>query len=307
MINIGILWDEEVSWNGGKPFNGEPDDTYSFFSDLAEEENVRIYIAKYSWYRQGALEKAWKWNEGWEKVEQLDIDGVFDKFVFNKDTRRLKRLIADEVGIINDPELEELCKDKLETYRIFPDKVPETRKASGDAISEMRKKYGKVVLKPRYSFGAKGIHILDKGDEVPETGENYIVQRFVDSSGGIDGLVDGSHDLRAIIVNGEIEANYLRYNENSRISNVSEGGVKEVVDQEEFPEEAVELVEEVNSEIDFQPSIFSVDIFFDSEQEPWIVELNSKPGLNFYGDERMRENLRPVMESLLESFRTIGV
>jgi len=48
-----------------------------------------------------------------------------------------------------------------------------------------------------------------------------------------------------------------------------------------------------------------VDLFFDEEGEPWIVELNSKPGIGFYGDEEMREQLVPVMDSLAEAFKQL--
>jgi glutathione synthase/RimK-type ligase-like ATP-grasp enzyme len=307
MKNIGVLWDKEVSWDGDTAFGDVIDETYEYFSTLGLEEDVQLLIGKYNWYSDGVMEKSWKFDgENWVKVEDVELDGVFDKFHFDEETKKIKQSMAESPGIINDPDLEELCKDKLMTYERFSEHVPETRKASEANIDEMLNEFGKVVLKPRFAYGAEGLHIIDRSDEVPEIENNdYIVQRFVDSSKGIDGLVEGSHDLRAILVDGEVKGCYVRYNEDSEISNVSEGGVKEAVSIDEFPDSALEIIEEVNEDIEYSPALFSVDLFFDPEGRPWIIELNSKPGLNFFGEEELKKQITPIMKALIESFRKL--
>jgi len=302
---IGVLWDEEVSWEGEKPFSGQSNESYSYFSERAREKGVKLVQAHYEWYKDGALNQAWVFDGEWRKVENMELDGVFDKFHFDEDTKKIKEDIDVEVGIINDPELEQLCKDKLMTYERFSERIPATRKFSEENTLEMLGEYGKVVLKPRFAFGGKGIHILEQGDEVPEIESRYIVQRFVDSSGGIEEIVDGTHDLRAIIVNGDLKASYVRYSEDGEISNVAQGGSQHSIDLEKFPDSALELVEEVYQEISFDPIFFSVDIFFDSDGRPWIVELNSKPGIGYYGDQKMKRRLEPVMDSLAEALKQL--
>jgi glutathione synthase/RimK-type ligase-like ATP-grasp enzyme len=304
MKNIGVLWDNEVSWDGDTAFGDVIDETYEYFSSLGLEEDVQLLIGKYTWCSDEIMEKAWKFNgETWVKVENMELDGVFDKFHFDEETKKIKQSMAESPGIINDPELEELCKDKLMTYERFSEHVPETREASEANIDEMLEECGKVVLKPRFAYGAKGIHIVDQDGNVPEIENNkYIVQRFVDSSKGIDGLIEGSHDLRAILVDGEVKGCYVRYNEDSGISNVSEGGVKEAFSIDEFPESALEIIEKVNEDIECSPALFSVDLFFDPEGKPRIIELNSKPGLNFFGEEKLKKQITPIMKALIESF-----
>jgi len=209
--------------------------------------------------------------------------------------------------LINQPELEVLCKDKLETYQRFSEHVPGTRKASESNIEEMITEYGKIVLKPRRAYGAEGIYIIEEGDDLPEIeNSEYIVQRFVDSSGGIDGLVDGSHDLRGIVVNRELLGAYIRYNEHSEISNVSEGGTKKALTIEEFPEDAKEIIRDVSDELEYSPAIFSVDFFYDEKGDPWIVELNGKPGLNFFGDKEVKKQVTPIMKELLNCYKELA-
>lgn len=301
---IGVLWDEEISWEGDKPYDGESDNSYRVFSERAEERGVRLVQGHYQWYKDGVMEKAWIFDGEWKKAEDVELDGVFDKFHFSEETKKLKKQMDEQVGILNNPELEELCKDKILTYQRFPDKIPETIEYSDQNAREMLDKYGKIVLKPRFAFGGKGIHIVESEEEIPEIEEAYILQRFVDSSKGIEGVVDGTHDLRGILVNGELKAGYVRYSD-GEISNVSQGGSQHAVSPEDFPEAALEVIEQVRNELEYSPSLFSVDIFFDEQEKPWIVELNSKPGIGFYGDEEMKEQLIPVMDSLTEAFKQL--
>jgi glutathione synthase/RimK-type ligase-like ATP-grasp enzyme len=307
MVNVGVLWDSEVDWDRETPFNYAPDESYAYFSELADEEGVELFMAKYTWYSDGDLDKAWRFDDGWKKVKDIELDAAQDKFKSDEGTLELKRKISKELAIINDPELEILCKDKLRTFERFQDYTPETRKASENNIEAMLEEYGKIVLKPRRAYGAEGIYVIEEGEEIPgiENGE-YIVQRYIDSSDGIKRLVDGSHDLRGIVVNGTLLGAYIRYNEDSEISNVSEGGTKKALSLEEFPEDAKEIVQEVNDELDYSPAIFSVDLFYDEEGQPWIVELNGKPGLNFFGDEEVKKQVTPIMKELLECYKELA-
>ncbi|MFB6100114.1 MAG: RimK family alpha-L-glutamate ligase [Candidatus Nanohalobium sp.] len=305
MKSIGVLWDDEVEWDREKPFDGQSNESYGYFSERAEDREVRLVQAQYHWYNDGSLSQGWVCEKGeWKKVEDIELDGVFDKFHFDEDTKALKNEISETIGILNDPELEELCKDKLLTYERFPEKMPETRIFSDDNAQEMLEKHGKIVLKPRYAFGGKGIHIVESEEEIPEIEDEYIIQEFIDSSGGIEGIVEETHDLRGIVVNGELEAGYVRYSD-GEISNVAQGGSQDPVSPEEFPEKALDLIESVNDELEFRPCLFSVDLFFDGQGNPWIVELNSKPGIGFYGDEEMKKQLVPVMDGLVEAFKQL--
>jgi len=302
---IAVLWDEEVAWNRENPFGKkEINSTYGYLADLAKEEDLSIYIGKYQWYSEGKMTKAWVFEDEWRKVENVVVNGVYDKFHYGPETIPLKQEISEKVGLLNHPEVEELCKDKLLTYERFSEWVPETREASQKNIGEMLEKHGKAVLKPRFAFGGEGIYIINSLDEIPSLEEDYIVQKFIDSSKGVEGLAEGYHDLRAIVVNGKLLSSYIRYNEDSEISNVQQGGTKEVVSLSEFPESAREIVNQIEKQIEHKPVIFSIDFFFDENNKPWVVELNSKPGMTIY-NQKMKEEITPVMKELLEAFKKL--
>lgn len=299
--NIGVLWDSEVDWEGETPFKKDyMDDTYQKFSSLASEQEGKVFIAKFSWYSENGLDKAYYFDSGWKKVEGVEVDVVFDKFKFDEKTRELKKEINSELPVLNDFELERICKDKLLTYDFFPELVPETVEADEETVEEFIFEDGKAVVKPIYDFGGNGVEVLEK--PLFEEKDDLIVQRFVDSSLGIETLnIEGFHDLRVIVVNGEKQLALVRTPEEGFISNVSRGGSMEFVSVEDLPEKAVEAVDAVVERFQrFEPAVYSVDLIFDKGQKPWILELNSKPGLVFYDDLEIERNKTPLMEKIVE-------
>lgn len=301
---IGVLWDDEVEWERDAPFTEESlNHTYSVFSKIADEKGGGLYLAKYKWYEEGELEKAFHYDgERWEKVENVEIDGVFDKFKFDEDTRELKQKLQVELPILNRFELEEICKDKLMSYKTFENLVPDTREADKETVEEMLEEYGRVILKPQFDFGGRGIKVISSMDEFRQM-PNQLVQRFIDSSHGIPQLgIGGVHDLRVLVANGEPIGAYVREpNGDGWISNVSLGGSITFIDLEDVPEAAMDVVEEVKDEFDrFDPAYYSVDMIFDEDENPWILEFNSKPGFDFHDDDEIEKHKRPIMEKVVE-------
>lgn len=305
---IGVIWDKEVNWEGEQPFvkNGLNKD-YANYTELGKEENLDLYIANYQWVNGTQLTKAWAWNgQNWEKIENIEIEGVFDKYKFDEETKDLKENLEEDLPVLNNLELEKICKDKLETYNLFSDYVPETREATKENASEMLQKYEKIVFKPRYGFAGEGVKIIGNisNFQEPENTENYILQRFIETDGIPKWGVEGPHDLRTIIIDGELQevGNYVRVPDEGLISNISRGGNQKYIDRKEIPEEAKKIIEELVSEFQkYNPSIFSVDFMFDKEMKPWVVELNSKPGTYYHHPVKEKEKELPKIKNILST------
>lgn len=288
--NVAILWDKEVTWDADQPFvKDSGNEDYKVYTELGAEEGLIIYIGHYSWYEDGGLVKAWRYDrdsDEWVKEHDVPLDGVFDKFVYNEETRPLKDRIAEEVGIMDEPELERICKDKLETYELFPEYVPETRIATQENAEQMLEEYGRAVFKPRYGFAGEGVEVLDSIDafEEPADPEKCVIQRFVEA-GGVEAVgVEGPHDLRTVVINGELQdGNYVRVAEDGLISNISRGADMVYIETDDIPDTAMAIVDTVIDRFEeYQPAIFAVDIMFDTDGRPWMLELNSKPGTRYH-------------------------
>lgn len=307
MKNLGILWDFEVEWDDDEPFQTKNlDRDYEVYSELAREKGLQIFVAKFSWYNDGKLEKAWKWDgDKWVKVRDIELDGVYDKYRFDSETKKLKLKISEELPVINDPELERICKDKLETYELFPDYVPETMVATQENAEKMLETYDMIVFKPRYGASGDGVEFIEEIDNFkePENSEEYIIQQFISTEGFEPGGVKGPHDLRTHVINGEIqEGNYVRQPREGLKSNISTGGKQVYIENSQIPENAMNILEKVAERFsNFHPSIFSVDFMF-SGDDVWLVELNSKPAMYYHYPEKEKKYELPRMKKLVEAW-----
>ena len=300
--NIVVLWDAEVSFKGAKPFEDDNfNETYRYFSELVSERGHKFFVSHYNRYKNGGLQEAYSYSEGWTKNQDLKVDVVFDKYKFDEKTILIKQEIESRHPVVNRFELEKIAKDKLLCAQEFVEHHPETLAANKENVQQILDKYGKAVVKPVYDFGGNGVAVIEDISEFEEK-KNFLVQQFVDSTTGIEELgIEGVHDLRVVLVNGEPVLSYVRQPESGYISNVSMGGSMEFIDLEDVPESAMTLVQNVSETLSgFQPAIFGVDMIFDENQKPWILELNSKPGLNFYRYEQVKAEKKKYMEETVE-------
>lgn len=309
---VAVLWDEEVAWGRETPFGDdqETNQDYEVYTNLARGREMQLFVGHFSWYQDGSLKKAWFFDgDEWVKKEDVDIDSIYDKFKFDDETRELKKEMLDDLPVLNNFKLEEICKDKLLTYQKFSEHVPETRKASEQNIRELIEDFGKAVLKPRYDFGGRGIKVVEALEEADEIdySEDYVVQGFIDSSEGISELgIEGMHDLRAILIGGEIAEIYVRQPSDGYLSNQHLGGTLTYVPIEDYPESARAILESVEKEFsEFDPSIYTVDLIFDGEGRPWILELNSKPGIGFAREGEQKEFEYPAMKEVVSALESL--
>ncbi len=310
MKKISVLWDDEVNGEEGRPFREDIDhmnSSYAIFSEIAEERGGKVFIANFNWIEDTGLRKGFTYRDGgWREVEDVELDVVFDKFKFDDETVPLKKKLNRALPVLNRFDLEEICKDKLLTYQEFPGIIPETKKADRKTVKDMLEKYDRVIVKPRYDFGGKGIEVIEDISEF-EPEEDLLVQRFIETEGIEELGIEGVHDLRVYVLNGENTLAYIRTPDEGLLSNVHLGGEITFVDLEEVPETALDTVQGVKEKFSkYEPCLYSVDMMIDSDGKPWVLEFNSKPGLAFYEDEEIKKRKLPTVEGLVETLVSMG-
>jgi glutathione synthase/RimK-type ligase-like ATP-grasp enzyme len=109
------------------------------------------------------------------------------------------------------------------------------------------------------------------------------LQEFIDSSLGVPGISSGLHDLRLVFVNNKLIYSYIRKpQKGSFLANLSQGGSLVIIPSKKLPQSLFPIVKYVQQTFaTFNPKIYSIDFMFDKKKRPWIVELNSMPGLFF--------------------------
>lgn len=208
---------------------------------------------------------------------------------------------------LNGREFKLLCHDKYAMQKLLGPFMPQSvliqNQAELHTSLQNFPQDTRVVLKPTQGMCGKGIHIdfpahINTLTLEPET--HYVLQEFVDTSKGIPGLISGNHDLRIIIVDGQITLAHARSpKKGSLLANVSQGGSIKEVPLENIPHFVKEMAKKVQTIIDttFDFPLYSIDFGIQNENTPFVFELNDQIG---FPRESMLEH--PVfVERILDS------
>jgi tetrahydromethanopterin:alpha-L-glutamate ligase len=183
-----------------------------------------------------------------------------------------------ERGVVvwNDARAIERCVDKSTTSFLLARAGISTPPAwatqsyeQARAIAQRETADGALVLKPLFGSQGRGLRLIRKADDLPPAdniaGAVWYLQRFVGVERG------GFHDFRLLVVRGQVIAAMQRHSANW-ITNVKRGGRPvAAVANDEMTALAANAAAAVGA--DFA----GVDIIYDAEQRPTVLEVNSMP------------------------------
>jgi glutathione synthase/RimK-type ligase-like ATP-grasp enzyme len=316
MKKVLILFGKS-DWKKSRPFeNKDYQYSYEYFYSICKENGIQMYRASYEWYdyRKNVFKYAWVFedkNAKWRRVKNIKPDLVYDKTVARQEVYYKKELIGKKYLFINNPEFTQIIDNKFITGLLF-DKWSKLSWLVNNT-EELKKilhqiETDKVVLKPLSSSGGKGIQILKKNSVLKKAvlNQTYLAQDFIDSSRGVPGVSSNLHDLRLVFINDKLIYAYIREpKKGSYLANLAQGGKLKIISPGELPKSIKPIIKYANKLFEtFNPRVFSIDFMFDEKRKPWVVELNSMPGLFFTPEEKSsmtkmyRELLRVFHERL---------
>jgi glutathione synthase/RimK-type ligase-like ATP-grasp enzyme len=308
------------NWEKSKSFGNEKYRySYEYFYDLCKKKEIRIYRASYQWYdyKKHIFKHAWAFEKksgGWRRVNSIKPDLIFDKTKSRPEVEYKKSIIGKKYKIFNNPLFTTLIDNKLYVSHLFTEWMKTNILIQDKTELEValdQTRGARAVVKPLTLSGGENIYIGNKKDiilKIEEDGvglENYIVQDFIDSSGGIPGVMEGIHDLRMVFMNDLLVYSYYRIPaEGELLANLAQGGSMEIVPIDKLPESLVPIIKKAKDIFSvYSSKIYTMDVMFDEEKRPWIIELNSMPGMYF---EPGQEKTRKVFYSnLLEEFNRL--
>ena len=255
---------------------------------------------------KGFFHNAWSFNSdgNLESSGSLQADSIYIRssiLPFNN---------PSSLKLLNKIWINNLCDSKFATYELFEEISPETihvenAKEWVSAINSI--KGNMIVSKPQSDFGGRDVIIDTKDRVIQRMGEvEYpaIVQEFMDTSNGIPGLIDGIHDFRVLVLNGEIMYSYTRQpaKDGEYRANVALGGVMNIINNSEIPESALVLVNKVVKKIEEVGAVnylIAIDMGFTMSGEPKLIELNSKPGFDINSKHKLVHKLDQALAKVL--------
>ena len=298
MKKVMILFGKS-DWRKAKPFaNKDYQYSYEYFYTLCKKQGIQMYRASYQWYdyQKHLFKYAWIYEgEGanWKKVYNIKPDLVYDKTKASSEVYLKKELIEEYYPFINDLNFTKLIDDKFITGLLFAPWSKKSWLVKNNAEVQLALKNihsKKFVLKPLSESGGKGIYILDKNKvaTLPKIHTPYLLQEFIDSSKGVPSVSQNMHDLRLVCVNDKIIYSYIREpKKGSFLANLAQGGSLIIVPRKKLPRSLAPIIKHAHELFaTFSPRIYSIDFMFDEKKKPWVVELNSMPGLYFTPEEK---------------------
>lgn len=302
------------NWKKARPFsNKDYQYSYEYFYALCQKNGIQMYRASYDWYdhKKHLFKHAWVYegeNANWKRVKNIRPDLIYDKTKARLEVYYKKELIRKKCFFINDLAFTRIIDDKLITSFIF-DKWSK-KSWLIENVNDLKEisryiKSNKIVLKPISESGGKDIKIIEKRDisKIKGIVKPYIAQEFIDSSSGVPGISHTLHDLRLVCVNDKVVYSYIREpKRGSFLANLAQGGSLKIVPKELLPKSLSSIFRYANEIFaTFDPRIYSIDFMFDKNKKPWIVELNSMPGLYFTPNEK--PYMMEMYQELLKVFK----
>ncbi len=218
------------------------------------------------------------------KEERIHFDAIYDR-------GPKKNFPPADIDhkTLNSLAFKRLATNKDATYTLLHEHMPKTFPLASEddfrkAIAHFKPEE-MAVFKPVDSFGGKGVIItqaknLSSSLVIP--GRKFILQKFVDTSHGVPGIISGHHDLRIIIINGvPIMLQAREPQEGQLLANISQGGRCYEFPYKESPLSIQAIVSQVHPHIDalFSSPMYSIDFGIDTDGTAYIFEINDQIGL----------------------------
>lgn len=273
------------------------------YSELNEEIRSRgarlVFVRNQSTHLGGnSFSRYWHLENG--KLIRVDepitADIVYDKGHIKPDENTL---------LMNDPELDSICTDKSKTYEMLAKYSPVTVvvRSAEEVKSALDNIPGElIVAKPTDGAEGKGVSIVPKKD-IPSvvTSFPFLLQEFLDTSKGIPGIVDGTHDFRMIVINGEVVLCFVRTPpDGSLLANVAQGGRKIEVPVPNIPTEPLAVLKDVEAALSrFPRRVYSIDLGRNVDGTWKIIELNSMPGMTQAAEGPYSKRFQEALADLL--------
>ncbi|EKE25389.1 MAG: hypothetical protein ACD_5C00179G0002 [uncultured bacterium] len=287
---------------------------YAFFYRLLNEAGFNVYRASFQWFdeKKNVFSNAWLWeNNSWKRAYDIKPNVVYDKMQQRMEAHYFKEKLARVYPLLNDPEFTVIANNKLYVSMLFPEFFkPYLRVTSED---ELKKVAGKmksklVVMKEAVGSGGEQVSILLKAKAAKmKISGPILAQEFIDSSKGIKGVAEGVHDLRMVFVGDELIYSYVRQpKKGSLLANLAQGGSMFIVEKKDLPKSLNPIIKRVQKTFASYPvKIYTIDVMFDEKQKPWIIELNTMPGMYFSPDQE--KWMKKMYSALVKVFEKASI
>ncbi len=299
--HIGVYFSDTAP--EGSPFHkAEYRQSYQELSEEAARQGVQFYIVRgeESYLGDGKFSRSWQFvGDKLAETGAVQLGALYDK-------DRFYALGHDDIPLFNAAKLSRRCIDKSWIYEHFRSLCPQTKmvkNADELAAQVAETETEKVVVKPPAGAEGKGVQVLTKAEATTaDVDFPCLVQSFLDSSAGVPGLTDGTHDLRIALLNGSPLFCFLRIPApGSFLANIAQGGSVTLVPIADIPADALKCAQMVDQHMrDVPVRLYSVDMML--TPNGWrLIEFESSLSLQQNARGPVFENVKKQIVAAISS------
>lgn len=286
MVKIGICFSKELIGQNPLSHIGEKLPVYLHFLSLCQKQGWEVYVLTRKTYQgEGVFAGAWLFTKGKFKPlkKTIKIDLIYDRTGGVKFPPKEKT----KMKVVDSRDFKLLCWDKWLAYRKLDNYMPQTfwvgeKNNLASILPQIKTDW--VVLKPYNGLKGLGVFIGPKEKAIDfkflKKYPKYIAQEFIDTAGGIPGIVEGLHDLRVVVINGKTVWSHVRTPPpGSFEANVARGGKIKEVACSKLPDSVKKITRRIAKIFyeEFDNPVFSLD-FGVEKGKPFIFEINDQIG-----------------------------
>lgn len=138
----------------------------------------------------------------------------------------------------------------------------------------------KIVAKPLNENGGNGIVLYDRDNLHNNQSFPVIMQEFIETGDGVDGMVSGRHDIRLYIIDGDVAMCSIRQPaKGDWLSNTHRGGSIRFCRKSQIDSGLLKFAKPIIKKFDeMGGKFYSVD-FMHGNNNWYMVEMNDRPGM----------------------------
>ncbi len=249
---------------------------------LDKGHEYRILRGSETYLGNGHFSESWLMNDG----AFIEAGEVKVKVIYNKG-----RFGFDDIRVVTDPWIDQLTMDKFMLAEKVGEASPKTfllrnQNDLEKVVSQNFDRNEVAVFKPNKGSSGREV-LIGTVEDILEKAEffddEYVVQKLIDSSCGFKDIVDGVHDFRLIMVNGELMYGVLRIpKKGSLLTNFAQGATRHVFEKNDVPVEFVEFAKKLEEKLFSENPVQRILAYdcMNTREGIKLVEVNGSVGLD---------------------------
>ena len=281
---------------------------YEEFMQLGNQSGFHMIITTRHAYKGNGIFSSY-WDVDTNNKIHLQKKEVRVDLAYDRTGGLAFPLEQDSMIVVNTLEFKKISWDKWLMYEELETYMPKTFYVGEieNLIKVIDKvKSSLVVVKPIGGLGGRDIYIGPKDSAlsfIPEKqNQLFIIQEFVETSGGINKITEGRHDLRVVCINNKIIWSHIRIPKiDSYLSNVKHGGELTEIDPSKLPEKILNTSREISKNFykKYDNPLFSIDFGVDGKGNAVVFEINDQIG--FPKTDMQNKNM--FLDELIKNFK----